>query len=160
MHIVDPVPFGANSYASKKSLSKALSENLYFMMVVNPATVPAHTFAVPKFQHMNRLPKFTLVVCACLFMFCATASAQQPAKGSNTSDGGAASSLMKDGGEATVIVVGSAAKAGWAMTKFGAKYIAEPVAVKVALKIAITTLRTSGIAAKYLLPFAVKLSLL
>jgi hypothetical protein len=108
---------------------------------------------------MNRLLKITFIVCSCLFMFGATASAQRTVTKSNSNNGNTTEAIIKGTGKATVIVVGSAAKIVWATTKFSAKYIAEPAAVKVAPKIAIATLKTSGIAAKYLLPFAVKLSL-
>jgi hypothetical protein len=109
---------------------------------------------------MNHSYKVPLIICACLFALCSTAAAQRTTTVSKASDRGRTEAIMKGSGKATVIVVSSAAKVAWATTKFGAKYVAEPMAVKVAPNIAIQTLKTSGIAAKYVLPFAVKLSLL
>ena len=64
---------------------------------------------------------------------------------------------MKDAGTAAVVVVRSAAKAGWWTTKFAANHVAKPVIVKAAPAAGKYALKQS---AKYLLPFAVKLSIL
>jgi hypothetical protein len=60
-----------------------------------------------------------------------------------------------------VVIVGSAARVTWATTKFTAKHVAGPVAktlfIKATPEAAKLALKTS---AKYLLPFATRLSLL
>ena len=60
-----------------------------------------------------------------------------------------------------VIVVGSAAKATWVTTKFTAQHFAKPVAKAVFLEAtpAVTKFAVTN-SVKYLLPFAVKLSIL
>ena len=73
-------------------------------------------------------------------------------------------SYNSDGGNAAIVVIGSAAKVGWATTKFTAKHVAKPVAktllVKGGPKAARFMLKSSGFGAKHLLPIAVKLALL
>lgn len=69
--------------------------------------------------------------------------------------------LLKDTGNAAVIVVGSAAKASWAVTKFAARTTVKPVAkfafTKAAPSVGKFALRKS---AKHLLPIAIKVAAL
>ena len=109
---------------------------------------------------MKLISKTAFIAFSCLIFFSSAASAQTKTKASTSVDAGVASTMLRGSAKVAVIVVGSAAKVAWATTKFGAKHIAEPLILKAGPKIAMRTLKTSGVAAKYLLPFAVKLSLL
>jgi hypothetical protein len=71
--------------------------------------------------------------------------------------GNAISSIANGAGKVTVIVVGSAAKAGWEVTKFTGKYVAKPIFVKAAPKIAMFGLKTTGKAIAKGVPLAGKL---
>lgn len=92
-------------------------------------------------------------VCACVLAASAAASAQSAENVGIT--------LLKDTGQAAVIVVGSAAKASWSVTKFAVKTTAKPVAKTLFTRAAPSAgkfvLKTS---AKHLLPVAVKLAAL
>ena len=63
------------------------------------------------------------------------------------------SAVMKDTGNAAVVLVSSAAKATWWTTKFAAKHVAKPLVVKLAPQAA-------KFAWKQLMPLAVKLSIM
>ena len=80
-------------------------------------------------------------------------------------DGSVGVTILGGAGKVGVIVVGSAAKVAWGTTKFAAKNLAvpaangllKPMATKAAPAVAKFALKKS---AKYLLPLAVKLSIL
>jgi hypothetical protein len=109
---------------------------------------------------MKNLGTIVLVLCAFLFVSCTTAVAQRTVVKKTANDGNVAGTMLRGSGKVAVIVVESAAKATWATTKFGAKHVVAPLVLKAAPKLAFQTLKTTGMAAKYLLPFAAKLSLL
>lgn len=94
-----------------------------------------------------------IFVCACVFAASVAASAQ---KGENFGV-----TLLKDTGKAAVIVVGSASKTTWAVTRFAVKTTAKPIAKTLFTRAAPAAgkfvLRTS---AKYLMPVAVKFAAL
>lgn len=105
------------------------------------------------FHTMKKIIFRTFVVCALVLAAAVAASAQRSENVGVT--------LLKDTGNATVIVVGSAAKASWSLTKFAVKTTAKPVAKTLFTRAAPSAgkfaLRTS---AKHLLPVAVKLAAL
>jgi hypothetical protein len=69
--------------------------------------------------------------------------------------------LLKDTGKAAVIVVGSAAKATWSVTKFTVKTILKPVAKTLFTKTAPSAGKfVVKKSAKHLLPVAIKLAAL
>ena len=106
------------------------------------------------------------VVGFCVLFLCLGAHAQTKAKASaqkqENSVGGA---VLNGAGKVGVVVISSAAKIAWGTTKFIAKDVAvpvatevlKPVATKAAPAIAKFAIKNS---AKYLLPLAVKLSVL
>jgi hypothetical protein len=103
---------------------------------------------------MKKYLFITLLFCACVFLFSTSGHAQASAP----------VKILRGGGKAAVIVVGSAAKVSWEFTKFAAGRVAKPVAkaiiVKGAPKAAMFMLKSTGLGAKYALPWVVKLSLL
>lgn len=94
-----------------------------------------------------------LFVCACIFAASVATSAQELQN--------AGTEVLKDTGKAAVIVVGSAAKATWAVTKFAVKTTVKPAAKIVFTKAAPAAgkfaLKKS---AKHLLPIAIKFAAL
>jgi hypothetical protein len=89
------------------------------------------------------------------------------AQGSSTSDNSGSSvagAVAKGAGKAAVIVVGSAAEAGWVVTKFTAKQVAKPVAktifLKAVPKLTVFALRNSSTFVRKLAPQALKIALL
>lgn len=94
-----------------------------------------------------------IFVCACVLAVSVAASAQRAKNVGVT--------LLKDTGKAAVIVVGSAAKATWAVTKVATKTTVKPVAKTLFIRAAPAggkfVLKTS---AKYLMPVAVKFAAL
>jgi hypothetical protein len=104
------------------------------------------------------------LACACT-LFAASAAYSQDHKAKTSANGGGVSSaLLKGAAKVPVIVVGSAAKAGWEITKFTAVRVAKPAAkaliVKATPRATVFLLKNTGVTAKYLLPLAVKLSVL
>lgn len=117
----------------------------------------------PRKQFMKEILIRSACVAALLIAFCIAASAQSRP----TADRGernVVTSVLTGTGKAAVVVVGSAAKATWAVTKFTAARVAAPAAktllLKAAPKAGVLMLRGTGIAAKHLLPVAAKLALL
>ncbi len=114
---------------------------------------------------MKQLFIRSLIVCACLLALSFGAHAQANKNKVARRDNSAAGSVLGGAGNAAVIIVGSAAKIAWGTTKFIAKDVAmpvatgllKPIATKTAPAIAKFALKKS---AKYLLPLAVKLSIL
>jgi hypothetical protein len=100
----------------------------------------------------------SLVACAFLIIGASAANAQNKDTPHHTSSPAAIAAKVP------VIIVGSAAKASWAVTKFSAGRIAAPVAkaviVRGAPKATVFLLKNTGLGAKYLLPLAIKLSVL
>lgn len=94
-----------------------------------------------------------IFVCACVLAASVAARAQS---GDNVGV-----TLLKDTGKAAVIVVGSAAKATWSVTKFTVKTTVKPIAKTLFTKTAPSAgkfvVKTS---AKHLLPVAVKFAAL
>lgn len=103
---------------------------------------------------MTHIVKVALAVLAC-FVF-ATAANGQKSAGDN-----AGVTLLKGTGNAGIVVVGSAAKGSWALTKATGKYVVLPVAKTVFLK-AVPSLGKFALkrSAKHLLPVAIKVGLL
>lgn len=95
-------------------------------------------------------------MCA-LLLFSAAANAQS--RGENSSS--VAGTVVKGASKTAVVVVGSAVKGTWVVTKFSAKHLVKPVAKTVFLDLAPAAgkfvVRSS---AKRLLPVAIKLSVL
>jgi hypothetical protein len=102
------------------------------------------------------------VVCACLTVTAAAYAQKQNSGSAQTV--AVASSLLKSSSKVPIIIVGSAARAGWKITKFTTVRIAKPIAktlvVRGAPKATLFVLKSTGVGAKYLLPWAVKLSVL
>jgi hypothetical protein len=99
------------------------------------------------------------ILCA-VFLFTLSAAAQQPTHQKSENERSALSSAVSGSAKVGVVLIGSAAKGTWAATKFVAGRAAKPMLLKGAPKAAKFVLRSSGFAAKRLLPLAVKLSLL
>lgn len=104
------------------------------------------------------------IVGFCILFLCLGAHSQTKAKTSaNKQDDSAG--VLNGAGKVGVVVIGSAAKIAWGTTKFIAKDVAvpvatevvKPVALKAAPAIAKFAIKNS---AKYLLPLALKLSIL
>ena len=114
---------------------------------------------------MKKLLIRSLIVCACMLALSFGANAQAKKMTAEKPDSSVALTILSGAGKAGVIVVGSAAKVAWGTTKFAAKNVAVPVAsglvkpmaTKAAPAVAKFALKKS---AKYLLPLAVKLSIL
>ena len=105
-----------------------------------------------------------LAVGLCMLSLSMLAAAQQKTSKVAQTGSGLATAVVKSTAKVPVIIVGTAAKAGWEITKFAAVRVAKPVAktliVRGAPRAAVYVLKSTGLTAKYLLPFAVKLSLL
>ena len=103
-----------------------------------------------------------LFVGVCLFAVHIAASAQSAKHVSN--GGSVAGTVAKTTALVPVIIVGSAAKAGWEITKFGTKHVAAPMAkalfVHAAPKAGMYMLKNTALGVKYGLPLALKLSIL
>jgi len=107
-----------------------------------------------------------LFVCAAL-LFCVLAANAQGSQAEFTKQADHASSASKGGnvvlnatGKVAAVVVKSAAKGTWAVTKFTAKNVAKPILFKLVPKAAKFALKGTGLAAKQLLPYAAKLAVL
>lgn len=105
-------------------------------------------------------------VCAAL-LFCvlsanaqtSTAESAKPSEhASSSSKGGNA--VLNGAGKVAVVVVKSAAKGTWAVTKFTAKNVAKPILFKLLPKAGKLALKGTGLGAKHLLPYAAKLAVL
>ena len=117
--------------------------------VNNPGLLPKRS--------MKIFCKRTLSSCVLALLFCCGCYAQSGSTASPANENSTASNVLSGTGRVAVIVVGSAAKATWVTTKFAAKHVAKPVAVKIAPHAAGFVLKKTAI---YLLPIAIKLSLL
>ena len=114
---------------------------------------------------MKKLIIRSLVVCACLLSLSLAASAQKRTATENANGSSAGVAVLNATGKLAVIVVGSAAKVAWGTTKFVArdravpvaKSLVKPLVVHAAPAAAKFALKES---ARYLLPLAVKLSIL
>ena len=102
---------------------------------------------------MKKIIFRSLVVCVCVLAFSFAANAQKVSNVAKQNVEQSGSAVMKDTGNAAVVLVGSAAKATWWTTKFAAKHFAKPLVVKMAPQAA-------KFAWKQLLPLAVKLSIM
>jgi len=113
---------------------------------------------------MTKIPVRLFAGCACLLVFAVSSAAQTNSQPKHDDDRSTTAQILGGTGKVAVVVVGSAAKIGWEVTKFTAAYAAKPVAktllVKGAPKAAVLMLKTGGLGAKYLLPLALKLSVL
>ncbi len=105
-----------------------------------------------------------ITVCAFIIALNVAANAQKQPTRKDDSGGDIASSVLKTTGKVPIVIVGSAAKAGWAVTKFTATRVAAPMAktliVKGTPKAAQLMLKTTEFGIKRALPLVVKLSLL
>ena len=103
-----------------------------------------------------------LFVGVCMLAVHVAGSAQQSA--SHAPGGSVAGAVAKTTAKVPVIIIGSAAKAGWEITKFGTKHVAAPIAktlfVRAAPKAGIYMLKNTALGVKYGLPLALKLSIL
>jgi len=103
-----------------------------------------------------------LFVGVCILAVHIAANAQQ--KANHSSGGSIAGAVAKTTAMVPVIIVGSAAKAGWEITKFGTKHVAAPMAkalfVRAAPKAGMYMLKNTALGVKYGLPLALKLSIL
>lgn len=106
---------------------------------------------------MKIIPKVVAAMCALMLLSCACYSQSR----SLPRDNSTISTVATGAGKAAVIVVGSAAKLAWGTTKVAGKYVIKPAArivfTKAAPAIGKFAIRKS---AKYLLPMAMKLSVL
>lgn len=114
---------------------------------------------------MNNIYKRILSTCSLVLLSCFACFAQSGSKASIRQDNSLASDVMGGTGKTAVIVVGSAAKVAWKTTKFTGKYVVKPVAVSVLKPLFVKGApHAAGFVlkktAKYLLPLAVKLSVL
>lgn len=100
--------------------------------------------------------RFTFV-CVCLISISIVASAQNRHSDAKKKRDSIGVVMLKGTGKTAVIVVGSAAKATWWTTKFAMSQVAKPILLKAAPSVAKFALKTS---VKYLMPLAVKLSIL
>jgi hypothetical protein len=113
---------------------------------------------------MKNLLLKTVCIAACLIAFTAAAVGQNSSKEPRQDDDNIIENILEGTGKATIVVVKTAGKVTWATTKFTAKHVAKPVAKTVIVKgapaAAKFALKSSGTAAKHLLPIAAKLALL
>ena len=113
---------------------------------------------------MRNLLIQVLAVGLCMLSISMLVAAQQKVTKAAGTGSGVATSVVKTTAKVPVIIVGTAAKAGWEITKFAAVRVAKPAAktliVRGAPRAAVYVLKSTGLTAKYLLPFAIKLSLL
>ena len=114
---------------------------------------------------MYRICKRTFTLCACIFAIAIASNAQTGKRPQSNSHESATSAVINGTRKVAVVVVGSAAEVAWRTTKFTTKYVVKPTATAL-LKPLITKaaphaagylLKTS---AKYLMPLAIKLSVL
>lgn len=103
-----------------------------------------------------------LFIGMCMLVFQIAANAQQNSThGSGESVAGA---VAKTSAKVPIIIVGSAAKAGWEITKFGTKHLAAPVAktlfFRAGPKAGMYVLKNTALGVKYGVPLALKLSIL
>lgn len=113
----------------------------------------------------NSLLKAVFVFAALLF--CVLAANAQASSADFTKQAARASTDSKSGnvvlnatGKVAVVVVKSAAKGTWVVTKFTAKNVAKPILFKLLPKAGKLALKGTGLAAKQLLPYAAKLAVL
>lgn len=96
--------------------------------------------------------------------FLAVAANAQSKKSSSSHSSSVAGSVLKGIGKAAVVVVGTAAKAAWVVTKVTIKQIAYPVAkavlIKAVPKVTVFMLKNSGLILKKALPMIIKLAIL
>lgn|GEM_PF-6070529 len=94
----------------------------------------------------------------CLMMLAAAANAQSTWVNDRRTS--VPVSMLRGTGTVAVVVVGSAAKASWATTKFTARHVAKPIAVSI-LKPVVTKAapKAALFAVKHVAPYALKLSL-
>src|SRR5436189_57491 len=101
---------------------------------------------------------------AFIFALTTCADSQTKTQPRRQGDSSAATQVVGGTGKAAVIVVRSAAKVGWEVTRFTAVNLAEPAGKTLLLKgvpkATVLLLKTSVVSAKYLLPLAMKLSVL
>ena len=114
---------------------------------------------------MKKILLSLLVVCACVLAAAFSVEAQKNSVPANKQNHPARVAPSNGSGNVAVVIISSAAKVAWGTTKFVARDIAapvatsllKPVAVRAAPAVAKFALKKS---AKYLLPLAVKLSIL
>ena len=114
---------------------------------------------------MKKILIGSLIVSACILAPSFSAHAQKKPVPANKGNQPARVAPSNGPGNVAVVIIGSAAKVAWGATKFVAKDLAAPVAMAVLKPVAIRAapavakfaLKKS---AKYLLPLAVKLSIL
>jgi hypothetical protein len=113
---------------------------------------------------MKKLIINMAVVCACTLFTVSAAYTQDNKPKTSANTGSASTVLLRAAAKVPVIVIGSAAKAGWEITKFTAVRVAKPTAkaliVKATPRATVFLLKNTGVTAKYLLPLALKLSIL
>ena len=115
---------------------------------------------------MKNLIKSTLSVCFCVLVLYLGVQAQAKAKPNvKKQSDSSGSAFLSGAGKVGVVVVGSAAKIAWGTTKFVAKDLAVPVATSFVKPIVVHAAPAAAKfalkkSAKYLLPFALKLSIL
>ncbi len=99
-----------------------------------------------------------------VILFFSVAISAQSSSTSDNSGSSVAGAVAKGAGKTVVIVVGSAAEAGWVVTKFTAKQVAKPVAktifLKAVPKLTVFVLKNSSTFARKLAPQALKIALL
>lgn len=105
-----------------------------------------------------------LVALACVLAVAFSARAQKAAPTIIRNES-AGTSVLNGAGKVGVIIVGSAAKAAWGVTKFVAKDMVVPIATSLVKPVAVHTAPAAAKfvlkkSAKYLLPLALKLSIL
>lgn len=98
-----------------------------------------------------------LCVGAFVFALSAITSAQKVTAKSKAKHDNVGVTVLKGTGKAAVIVVGTAAKVAWGTTKIVGNYVAKPILLKAVPAVAKFALKKS---LKYVLPFAIKLSVL
>src|SRR5436190_22012101 len=115
---------------------------------------------------MKNLIKQMPVMGFCILFLCLGAHAQTKAKTSDKKQGDSvAVAVLNGAGKVGVVVIGSAAKVACGTTKFIAKDVAVPVATEVLKPVALKAVPAMAKfaiqnSAKYLLPLALKLSVL
>jgi len=111
---------------------------------------------------MKKLFFQSLVLCAVGIVFFGAAKAQSNAdKGPENVVKKGSSSVRSDGANPIIIIVGSAAKAGWVTTKFAANHLLKPAAKTIFLKAAPAVTKFAlKKSAKHLIPVAIKFAAL
>lgn len=121
--------------------------------ITGPTPCNPHRFNL---INMKSLFWRALSICAAtIFLTCAASAQSRP-----NSDGSLISpaSALKGTGKVAVVIIGSAAKSAWVITKFSAKHFAKPAAKFLLLKAPFAALKISGRSTKSLLPVAARLS--